>query len=200
MHNTDSDGRFSFPGGSASCLSTRTPSFWFGFMNEQTAVWYPDRLSVAGGICVLQCSASGSPQCNGTVEVCLRCKLSGPNQRARMRPSGSGCRRPEEVRVRRRPDFVPVTRVPTSSSRSLSIHNPSREWWRVDERNPAHTMGPVYLLVALHHAPPPHQSYPWCRLILLPYWRFPERECITVGPKHVGLLRETAGQAQKHTP
>lgn len=57
-------------------------SLWFSFMNQQTAVWYPDRLSVAGGICVLQCSASCSLQCNGIADVCLCCKLPRPNHRA----------------------------------------------------------------------------------------------------------------------
>lgn len=131
-----------------SCARRVCPPARLPIVKEQTAVWYQDRLSVAAAIRVLQCSASGSPQCNGTVEVCLRCKLSGgPNQRAQRRrpphPPPTLWFRPRETRRRCRPDSVPVTRVPTSSSPLYT------QWWRVDERNPAPTMG--YLLIT----PPP---------------------------------------------
>lgn len=79
----------------------------------------------------------------------------------------------------------------------LSVHSPSRAPRPVDKRNPTPVVGWARWLVALHH---PLLLSPMLLLISQWYWRFPEREWIARGTKHVGLLRETAGWAKKHTP
>lgn len=64
----------------------------FSFMNEQTAVWYPERPRAAGSIFVLQCSASCSPQCNGITEVCLLREAPRPRRGPLLQPSWLGRR------------------------------------------------------------------------------------------------------------